>query len=432
MKAILFHLALAAQLTAAGLRAGDWPNWRGPAGNGTAAGAYPARWTTNDLAWRIELPGKGGSTPVVWRDRVYLTTPAEGQDAVLALDGSGKQLWLTRLGPASPPKHRTLASSCNASPVTDGKTLFAQFRSGLLVAMDLDGQVRWRKNLVERFGPDNLYWDHGSSPAIVGGLLIVERLHQGESWVAGFDLATGELRWRQPRNYETAAEGDNGYTTPVGFEYRGKPAFLVWGGEHLTAHSAAEGKLLWSCGGFNPKRMPNWPAIATPVVHEGMAIVPIGRDDRKGQAMVDGIRLDGEGDVTATHRAWRREDVGVFACTPAEYEGRVYLLQNRGGRGLPRSGVRQDPLGGRFSSERRQLLRLARRGRTASSTRLGKTEPCSPPRWGTSSNCWARTRWASVSWPRRSWPAAACSSAVTGTCSASVDGRAHSPKGPRR
>jgi outer membrane protein assembly factor BamB len=115
------------------------------------------------------------------------------------------------------------------------------------------------------------------------------------------------------------------------FDYRGKPAFLIWGSEHLTAHACNDGAQLWSCGGFNPRQVANWPAIASPVVWNGMAIVPVGRDDRQGQARVHGIRLDGEGDVTASHRAWQRDDVGVFCCSPSEYKGRIYLLQYRGG-----------------------------------------------------------------------------------------------------
>ncbi len=327
---ITLIVALLAQCSI--LQAGDWPNWRGPAGNGSAlAGSYPARWSAENVAWKIELPGKGGSTPVVWQSRIYLTTPAEGQNAVLALDAAGKQLCLVKLGPESLPKHKTLSSSCNSSPATDGKGLFAQFRSGLLVAMELDGKIRWQTNLNERFGPENLFWDQGSSPIVTSQHVIVARQHHGESWVAGFDKDTGELRWQQKRNFETASENDNAYTTPVLFEYQGKPAFLIWGAEHLTAHAATDGALLWSCGGFNPRRMANWPAIASPVVQGGLAIVPVGRDDRQGQSRVDGIRLDGAGEVTATHRVWQRDDVGVFSCTPAEYQGRIYLLRDRGG-----------------------------------------------------------------------------------------------------
>jgi outer membrane protein assembly factor BamB len=309
----------------------EWPNWRGPAGNGSIeTGTYPIKWDATNVLWKFVLPGKGGSTPIIHNQRIYLTGPIEGQDAVLAFDFSGRQLWQTKLGLESPPKHRTLGSSANASPVTDGNGLFAYFRSGNCAALELDGTVRWKINLVERFGRDQLFWDQGTSPVLTEKQVVLARMHTGESWLAGFDKATGALRWRQARNYATPVENDNGYSTPLLFKHEGRPALLVWGGDHLTAHDAADGQLLWSCGGFNPEGTGYWPAIATPVIVRNMVIVPVGRDDRPGQARIHGIRLGGRGDVTTTHRAWKREDIGVFVTSPAAYKDRVYLLRHRG------------------------------------------------------------------------------------------------------
>jgi outer membrane protein assembly factor BamB len=310
---------------------GEWPSWRGPDARGSVStGKYPVKWDATNVLWKVALPGKGGSTPIVINQRIYLTGPAEGQDAVMAFDFSGRQLWQTKLGVESQPKHKTLGSSANASPVTDGKGLFVYFRSGSFAALEFDGTVRWQTNLVERFGVDKLFWDQGTSPVVTEQEVVLARMHDGDSWLAGFAKATGELRWRQARNYPTPVENNQGYSTPLLFQHAGKPALLVWGGEHLTAHDAADGKLLWSCGGFNPEKTGYWPAIASPVIVGNLAIVPEGRDDRQGQARVHGIKLGGQGDVTATHRAWKREDVGVFVSTPAVFQDRVYLLRHRG------------------------------------------------------------------------------------------------------
>lgn len=326
---LVFTLLLLAPHTA--VKAEDWPAWRGPAASGsTASGQAPTRWSADSVAWKFELPGNGTSTPIVWQNRIYLTTPDAGLDAVLALDANGKKLWLKHLSAESKPRHKTLASSCNASPVTDGKGLFVRFRSGCLAALEFDGTVRWKINLDERFGPEKIIWDQASSPVVTDKHVIVTRMHQGEGWIAAFDKATGEQRWLQKRNYTTPMENDNAYTTPVFFDYKGTPAFLIWGADHLTAHAAADGKLLWECGDFNPRGFKNWPAIALPVIQGGIAVVPVGRDDRD-QGRIDGIRIDGSGDVTATHRAWKRDDIGVFCCSPVEYQGRVYLLRHRGG-----------------------------------------------------------------------------------------------------
>jgi outer membrane protein assembly factor BamB len=327
-------LLLAAPLFACGYGvhrvAADWPSWRGPEGNGSVStGDFPTAWKVEDVVWKYGMPGKGSSTPIVLGDRIYLTTPADGQDAIVALNLQGEQVWLTPLGAESAARHR-LASSCNASPVTDGEGIFAYFRSSRLVALNLDGSVRWTKDLAAEYGPEKLYWDQGTSPVVTDEHVILTRMHDGESWIAGFNKADGELVWQQERNYTTPPENNNGYTTPVFFKHQGRDAFLVWGADHLTAHSAKDGSVIWTCGGFNPDETGLWPAIATPVICGDLAIVPVGRDDRDGQSAMHAVRLDGEGDVTATHRVWQRDDVGVFVSSPVEYKGRVYLLRPKG------------------------------------------------------------------------------------------------------
>jgi outer membrane protein assembly factor BamB len=300
------------------------------ANGSTSTGDYPTAWKVESVSWKFTLPGKGSSTPIIGNDRIYLTTPDDGQDAVLALDLRGKQLWLTRLGTQSPPKQRILSSGCNGSPVTDGKGIFVYFRSGRLSALELDGSVRWTVDLAAKFGPEKLFWDSGTSPVLTDEYVILSRLHQGDSWIAAFDKATGGLRWQQKRNYDVPSENDNGYTTPVFFPYQGRVAFLLWGADHVTAHSASDGSVLWTCDQFNPESKGNWPAIASPVISGNLAIVAVGRDDRPGQGHVHAIRLDGNGDGTGTRRVWRRDDVGVFVTSLAEYQGRIYLLRSRG------------------------------------------------------------------------------------------------------
>ncbi|MEX0677691.1 MAG: PQQ-binding-like beta-propeller repeat protein [Pirellulales bacterium] len=307
----------------------DWPRWRGPRDNGsTESGNYPIKWDAENVLWKAPLPGKGCSTPIVWNECIYLTAPADGKDAVVAFDWEGKPLWQTTFGAESPGKHRN-GSGCNPSPATDGKGLFVNFKSGTVAALELDGKTRWRTNLVERFGPDTLFWDHGTSPVLTSDCVVLARMHHGESWLAALDKATGEIRWKVARNYDTPMECDHGYTTPVVIEHRGKEALLVWGAQHVTVHDAADGSVLWSCGGFNPDSNAMWPAIATPVIAGDVAVIAFGRNDR-GQPRLHGIQLGGDGDVTATHRIWSRKDMGTFAPTPVEYKGRVYLVRDRG------------------------------------------------------------------------------------------------------
>jgi len=307
----------------------NWPRWRGPDENGSARqGTYPIKWDATNVLWKVSLPGKGCSTPIVWNQRIFLTAPANGLDGVLAFDWAGNPLWQITLGPEEAGKHRN-GSGSNPSPVTDGKSVFVYFKSGVLAAINLDGAVRWQTNLVAGFGPDTLYWDQGTSPVLTKEHVVIARMNEGQSWLAAFDKATGQMRWKVPRNYETPVEGDHSYTTPLVIGHQGKEAVLVWGAEHLTAQDASNGELVWSCGGFNPQKVANWPAVASPVVAGNVAVVASGRADR-GTPRLYGVRLGGSGDVTATHRAWERDDVGTFVPTPAEYKGRIYLLRDRG------------------------------------------------------------------------------------------------------
>lgn len=307
----------------------NWPRWRGPQDNGSVLqGTYPVKWTADKVAWKNRLPGKGCSTPIVLNQRIYVTAPTDGVDSLLAYDWSGKQLWRAEFGDENPGKHRN-GSGCNPSPTTDGESIFVNFKSGTLAAVDLTGKIRWQTNLVERFGPDTLYWDHGTSPVLTEKYVIMARMHNGESWLAAFDKATGELQWKAARNFVTPTEGDHGYATPLLIQHEGAEALLVWGGEHLTLHSVADGKVLWTCGDFNPDAVKLWPSVATPVISGDIAVVAFGRNDR-GIPRLHGIRLGGKGDVTATHRVWKRDDVGTFVPTPAAYEGKVYIVGDKG------------------------------------------------------------------------------------------------------
>ena len=307
----------------------DWPRWRGPLDSGsTEFGTYPIKFDAANVLWRAPLPGKGCSTPIIWQQTIYVTAPVDGNDALLAFDWSGKQHWQATFGKQNEGKHRN-GSGSNASPVTDGDGLFVYFKSGTLAAVNLDGSVRWKTNLVERFGEDTLYWDHGTSPVLTEKYVVMARMHNGESWLAAFDKTTGDMVWKVARNYETPQEGDHGYATPLVIQHAGKQALLVWGAQHLTIHDTVDGSVLWSCGNFNPESDKLWPSISTPVIVGDVAIIAFGRNDR-GKPRLHGIKLGGSGDVTETNHIWKRDDVGTFVPSPVVWKERVYLVRDRG------------------------------------------------------------------------------------------------------
>ena len=326
MKSIITLGLLAAatiSLNAENLR---WPSWRGASDAGsTPRGSYPAQLDDEHLVWQTKLPGKGCSTPIVWDDLIILTTPLGGQDGVITYDWNGKKVWEAKFGPLRKGKHRN-GSSSNSSAVTDGKSIFAYFKSGNLAALDFKGKVLWEKNLQNLYGKDTLYWDIGTSPVLTREHVLVAVMNDRKGFLVAFDKVSGEEKWKVDRTYKTPVEGDHSYATPHVIEQGGREVLVVWGAERVTTHDARNGKLISECGGFNPMKKNNWVVVASSVIVDDTVIVPYGR----GKCLA-GVKLDGKGDVTKTHRAWERNDrSGCFVPTPALYDGKVYILGDRG------------------------------------------------------------------------------------------------------
>jgi len=306
--------------------ADDWPQWRGPTANGTAPPSdYPIEFSNEqNVAWRVDLPGKGSSTPIVWGDAIFVTCGIDGQDGLLCYDFDGSERWRRLLGPEIAGKHPH-GSGSNPSPATDGRHLVVYFKSGTVACFDLDGRELWRTNLLEKYGDIVMWWDLGASPVIAGDRVIISVLNAGESYLLALDLESGDVLWKQPRHYECPVEADQTYATPQLATVDGHQILVVLGSDHLTGHDVATGRLLWECGGLNPDSQPMWRNIASVAVADGLAVVPYGRGD-----FLTAVRLDGTGDVTNTHKAWERTGVGADVPSPIIRDGRIYLLHDRG------------------------------------------------------------------------------------------------------
>lgn len=306
--------------------ADNWPQWRGPLGTGVAAdGDYPTKFAADEgLAWKVELPGSGSSTPAVWGDQIFVTCGIDGKDGIVCYDMEGNELWRKTLGEERKGKHQNGTGS-NPSPATDGERLVVYYKSGTVGCLDLEGNVMWTKNLQDLYGKDTLWWDLGTSPVLAGDRAIVAVMHEGESYLAALDLSNGEVLWKTPRNYETARESDQSYTTPQVVKVDGKDVVVTWGADHLTGHDVASGKLLWESGGFNPEDEGMWRVIASPAIGEGIAIVPYGRGE-----FLAGVRLGGSGDVTKSNRIWEKDGIGADVPTAVVDDGKAILLMDRG------------------------------------------------------------------------------------------------------
>ena len=308
----------------------NWLQWRGPDFNGVAApGNYPVKFSaTDNLLWKVELPGKGASTPIVWKDRIFITSAVgegnEGEDGVLCFDWTGKLLWQVKLGKQSPGRNPR-GSGSNPSIITDGNRLFAYFKSGTVAALDLDGNILWKTNLEDRYGKINLVWDFGTSPVLADGNVVIAVMHAGSSYLVALNQKTGDVAWKVDRNYVCEFENDQSYTTPLVTKEDGQTRLVVTGADHVTGHDAATGEMIWQIGGFNPDNQRSWRMIASPVIFQNIVIVPYGRG-----RFLAGVKIGGKGDVTDKAWLWEKERIGTDVSTPVVSDGKVYIVSFNG------------------------------------------------------------------------------------------------------
>jgi outer membrane protein assembly factor BamB len=322
----LIRLALA--LLAASATASDWPQWRGPEGTGESAEKdLPVRWSASEnLAWKLPLPERSGSTPIVSGDRVFLSVASGDRLELWCVDRTrGTLAWKRPIGGGnvSPRKH----NMSSPSPVTDGTTLWVMTGTGILKAFDLQGTERWSRDIPRDYGPFGLQWGYSSSPLLHDGSLFVQVLHgmktDAPSYLLRIDGATGKTLWRVERPTDAVMESPDAYTTPVLAGQGTAAELVVSGGDCVTGHDLATGKELWRANGLNPERDGSYRIVASPVVVGDLVVVP-----SRVRPML-AFRTGGRGDVTRTRRAWSFEN-GPDVPTPATDGTHLYVVTDKG------------------------------------------------------------------------------------------------------
>lgn len=308
---------------------GQWASWRGPNGNGSVAeGVLPMEFSAEgkNVVWKTELPGRGCSTPIVCQGVIFLTAPIEGEDAILAYGLDGKERWRQSYGAQTPGRGNKLGSGANSSAVSDGETVVAYFKSGLVAACSKEGEKKWDLNLQEKYGKDYLWWDQGTSPVLFEKSVILAVMQtEGDSYLVSLDLETGNELWKVEREFKTAKESGDSYTTPHLLTIEGVETIVSFGADHIAGHEAKTGKLLWTSGGINPEMKAMWRTIASSVSVGGVLVVPHGR----GEYLM-GLKPGGKGDVTKSHILWRKKMANTDAATPVGRDGEIYVLVDRG------------------------------------------------------------------------------------------------------
>ncbi len=306
--------------------ADNWPQWRGPQGTSVAQeGDYPTEFSSSkNVLWKVKLPGAGSSTPIVWDDQIFVTGGNQGQDSVQAYNWQGELVWQKTLGPERPGKHKN-GSGSNSSPITDGKNLYVYFKSGTVASLTLQGKLKWKINLQEKFGEDTLWWDLGTSPVLAGGNVVIAVMQEGESYVVALKPSDGSVAWKVDRSFPVQTESGQSYTTPFVRKIDGQDTLVIWGADRLTGHDPKDGKVLWTCEGFNPEDKPMWRVIASPGITEGIAVIPFGRTK-----YCAAVKMGGSGNITERGRLWERDDLGADCPTPVGRDGKVFVLSDRG------------------------------------------------------------------------------------------------------
>ncbi len=330
------------------LSAANWPQFRGPQASGLDTNsAAPTQWNVEhgeNLAWQAKIPGLGHSSPIIWGDRIYVTTavlPGKAdlkvglygdiesstdvgpqQWRLLAIDKtSGKVIW-DKLGHAGIPrvKRHPKSSHCSSTPATDGRLIVAIFGSEGLFCFDMKGQPVWKKDLgpmdAGYYAVRSAQWGFASSPIIYGDKVVVLCDVQTNSFLGVFDLLSGKELWRTPRNDVPT------WGTPTVAQSGGQTEILVNGWHHTAAYDLASGKEIWRLndGGDIP--------VPTPIVANNLVYFTSGHGKSRPMRA---IRLDAKGDITPpkvgdTNAAilWAHDKKGNYMQTPIAIGENVY------------------------------------------------------------------------------------------------------------
>jgi outer membrane protein assembly factor BamB len=320
-----FSFAILLLISAGGLQADNWPQWRGPSDTGVGGpGDFPVAFSDKvNVAWKVALPAPAPATPAVWGDHIFVTSPIDGKDGILCFDLEGNERWRVVFGPQAKGKHRT-ASGSNPSPLTDGTSVFVYYKSGTIAALDFEGHVIWKDNLQEKHGQNRLKWDLGTSPVLSAGRVVVAVMQHGDSYLVALDAMTGKVMWKEMRDLPAPDESADSYTTPSVISVDGHQRIIVWGADHVTGHAAGTGQTLWACDGFNPRQRGNWRSISSASVWKHVAVISYGRG---GNLCAIDLR---DGVKSSQRWLWNRDDLGSDVPTPVTHDGRAYVLEDNG------------------------------------------------------------------------------------------------------
>ena len=283
----------------------NWPGWRGPRGDGTSMEKnVPIRWSgTQNILWKVPIPGKGHASPIVWGRHIFVATAIKEkkQRILLCLDRKdGKILWQRVVLEAPLERTNSLNSYASSTPATDGQRVYISFLDRdkmFIAAYDFDGNRLWEVR------PDVFASMHGycSSPVLWKDKVIVNGDHDGPSYIVALSRATGQTIWKKPRPNRTRS-----YCTPIIRQIDGRNQMVLSGTMCLASYDPDTGKQHWLIDG------PTEQFVASIVYNGELLFMTCGFPDRFIQA----IRPDGRGNVTDTHVLWQKDRDCSYVPSP--------------------------------------------------------------------------------------------------------------------
>lgn len=292
-----------------------WPRWRGPSGQGYVAdGQYNDTWSAKAALWKVNVPGRGNSSPIVWGDRIFLTTGYGNGDRLSMLAYSradGKKLWETFIPQNGVEYPHYKNGYASATPATDGQLVYASFGRHGLVALDFNGKIVWQHKFLRL---DNYHGPAGSPVLYKDRVFIFQDVEpaQGQTaFVGAFDKLTGKPIWITPRRENV------GWGTPIVINTGERDELIVSSQYRVAAYDPQTGKELWTVRGNT------YEVIPTPVVGHGLLFASSGR---AGPTIA--IRPGGSGDVTTSHVAWSSPRGSPFVPSGIVVGDLLYLIND--------------------------------------------------------------------------------------------------------
>ena len=326
-------LALLTLWGASDVNGDNWGQWRGDKFD-SVSGESPSDERSSPVEselWKVELPGPAGASPVVWGERIFVSTTDGDELLLICLDTDGNKKWQRKL-PGVSKSAIDGSNSASPSPLTDGQHVWVMMGNGALACFDFDGKEIWSKDLQQVYGKFAISFGMSTTPVLLDGKLYLALIHgvkkdkaTSEGKLICLDAAGGDEMWQVVRKTDAVFENKHSYSSPIVVGQGDSAVLVVHAADYTTGHAIGDGSELWRLAGINPKGE-NYNRtlrlVASPVARKGLMVVPTAK-----KGAVIGYQIQG---TKKPKRVWRLDRGTPDVASPVVYKGRVFLASENG------------------------------------------------------------------------------------------------------